>query len=222
MIGCLEFIIVGLDCWKIFASNRVIFLDAAVMLCSTVFAIAGQSCGLFISPNESGCELLHRLTLNLFMLSKATWNDPGRWLKCLFSALLVIIYMLFCDAQMSTKGSWGVSVPSRYFWLSIKGETNDGLLLWRLHFSMCSCHVFRFVWKLNIVCVICQCLRLYFFWDIFKEWFGVWEPRFPANAFFKSCPTSKTSFQCNYLLDLNHWPVKTTAIWIYEKRKLWN
>ena len=54
-------------------------------------------------------------------------------------------------------------------------------------------------------CVICQCLRVYFFGDIFKEWFGTCESQVSLLMPFYSCPTSNVSFQCNYdLLDLNH------------------
>lgn len=44
--------------------------------------------------------------------------------------------------------------------------------------------VFRCLHASIIVRVICQCLRVYFIGDIFKEWFGASErERFPSDAF---------------------------------------
>lgn len=69
--------------------------------------------------------------------------------------------------------------------------------------SMCSCHVFRSVFKLNIVCVLSanalECISL----EIFLR-NGLAPGRVSLLMPFYSCPTSSVSFLCNYdLLDLN-------------------
>lgn len=137
---------------------------------------------------------------------------------------VVNIYILFSNAQTMTamRRVSGVSAPHPLLTSTLhRGETSlrwdarhAGLLLWCLHFSSVFLpRVSRSVFKLNIVCVLCQCLRVYFFGDIFKEWFGACESQVSLLMPFYSRPTNSVSFQCNYdLLDLNHWPVQTTAI----------
>lgn len=115
----------------------------------------------------------------------------------------------------------------RHKWWRGNGKVFDGTLETTdscrdAYSSICSCHVcFRSVVKLSIVCVLSANAIACFSLELFlRNSFGACESQVSLLMPFYSCPTSSVSFQCNYdPLDLNYWPVKTTAIYKYIRKR---